>query len=162
MSDPYERLSLVKKFWRDRTVGPFEAIHPFSGKTIKVDPQKDAMISSDLGKELTRVVGLYYWYRALRDRAAEAYREARYNEHVTHEDLYGEFRATAPKATTETAINMKVRSDSRMRAAFRARMDARTMLDRLENAVATLDKKSGVLQSLGKLQQRETGMRDSV
>lgn len=150
----------MKKFWRDRDPGPIEAIHPATGKTILVHPQKDALIGLDLNKEHRRMSGLYGWYSALRDRAAEAYREARHEEHNADEELYEEFRASLPKTTTETAVKNKVKNHPRMRAAFRARMDAKAMLQRLESAVKTMDVKSHSLSGLSKTYTTEYHTKD--
>lgn len=151
----------MKKFWRDRDPGPIEAIHPMTGKTIQVSPQRDALIGTDLNKEQRRMPGIIGWYLALRDRAAEAYRDARHEEHNADEELYEEFRASLPKATTETAVKMKVKNHPRMRAAFRARMDAKAMLQRLESAVKTMEVKSHSLHGLSKTYTTEYHSKDS-
>lgn len=136
-----------RSFWKTRTVGPIKAIHPFKGTEIEVDPQKDAKIGSDVNKELRRQGALYYWYLQLRDVAEERYREARFVEHKMEEDLDEELRATLERAT-ETTVKMAIRRDPRMRDVYRARMDAKTMLAKLESAVKAIDTKGWMLRSL--------------
>lgn len=149
------------KFWERRTVGPIKAIHPSTGKIIEVDPQKDAKISSDLTRELMRLSALYNWYCALRDRAETRLREARHLEHCAEEDVYDELRAKNPKVT-ETTIKMAVRKDPRMRKAFRERMDAEDMFEKLKSAVDTMVQKGYALTNLTNLHRNERSMKESV
>lgn len=147
------------KFWDRRTSGPIKAIHPSTGKTIEVDPQKDAKISSDLDKELKRMPALYSWYCSLRDRAETRLREARHLEHNTEEDIYDELRAKNPKVT-ETTIKMAVRKDPRMRKAFRERMDAEDMHEKLKSAVETFVQKGYMLTNLTNLHRQDRNTKD--
>ena len=114
-------------FWSKRTAGPIHAIHPTTGKTISVDPQMDARISTDLDRELRRLPALLSWYMALRDRAETRFREARHEEHNVAENLYAEIRAGVKAKTTETDLKMRVKLHPEMRKAFRERMDAEDM-----------------------------------
>ncbi len=150
-----------RKFWDERTAGPIKAIHPSTGKIIEVDPQKDAKVSSDLTRELMRIGPLYGWYAQLRDQASTQLREARYVEHCVDEDVYAELRAKNPKAT-ETVIKMAVRKDPRMRKAFRERMDAEEMHEKLKSAVDTMVQKGYALTNLTNLHRTERSMKDSV
>jgi len=146
-------------FWADRNVGPINAIHPFTGRVIEVDPQRDARISYDLDTELTRLPGVLSWWFALRDRAEEILREARHEEHNAEEDLYEGLREKNPKAT-ETALKMKLKKDPRMRKAFRDRMDAETTYVRLKSAVEVLIQKGYALTNLTNLQKSERSVKD--
>ena len=146
------------KFWDRRTAGPIKAIHPSTGKTIEVDPQKDAKIT-DLNRDLVRMGPLYSWYAQLRDRAETRLREARYLEHCADEDVYDELRTKNPKVT-ETTIKMAVRKDPRMRKAFRERMDAEDMHEKLKSAVDTMVQKGYALTNLTNLYKTERSMKD--
>ena len=148
------------KFWDRRAVGPIKAVHPSTGKVIEVDPQKDAKISSDLDSELRRLPALLSWWLALRDRAAKHLRDARHEEHNVEEDIYVELREKQPKAT-ETAIKMAVKKHPRMRKAFRERMDAEDMHQKLKSAVEAISEKRWSLQGLVKTASMERGTRDS-
>lgn len=150
-----------RTFWTDRTAGPIKAIHPSTGRVIEVDPQRDAKVSSDLTRELMRIAPLYSWYVQLRDCAETRLREARYMEHCVDEDVYDELRAKNPKVT-ETTIKMAVRKDPRMRKAFRARMDAEEMHEKLKSAVDTMVQKGYALTNLTNLHKTERSMKESV
>ena len=147
------------KFWDRRTVGPIKAIHPATGKVIEVDPQKDAKISSDLDAELRRLPALLSWYLALRDTAEKRLRDAKHEEHNAEEDLYEEMRMKNPKAT-ETTIKMAVKKNPRMRKAFRDRMDAQDMHQRLKSQVGAIEEKRWSLQALVKNSVMERGTKD--
>jgi exonuclease VII large subunit len=149
------------KFWERRTSGPIQAIHPSTNKVIEVDPQRDAKISSDLDKELRRLPALLSWYMALRDHAGARLREAMHDEHNAEEDLYGELREKNPKAT-ETTIKMAVKKQPRMRKAYRDRMDAETMHQRLKSAVEAIAEKRWSLMGLTKTALMERGTKDSM
>lgn len=151
----------MSKFWDKRTVGPIKAIHPMTGKTIEVDPQKDAFIGSDLNLSLRRLPGLLSWYMALRDRAKTRFRDAKFEEHNASEDIYAEIRERNPKVT-ETTVKMAVKKDPRMRKAFRERMEAEDMLQKLESAVKAIDEKRWSLQGLVKNAAFERGAKDSM
>lgn len=148
-------------FWGRRTTGPIKAIHPTTGKTILVDPQKDAKISADLDRELRRLPALLSWYLALRDCAEKHLREARHQEHNVSEDLDAEVRELMPKAT-ETAIKMAVKKHPRMRDAFRARMDAMDMHQQLASQVKAIEEKRWCLTGLTKTALMERGTKDSM
>jgi hypothetical protein len=149
------------KFWKRRTVGPIKAIHPMTDKVIEVDPQKDAKIGSDLSTELRRLPGVLSWWVALRDRAAKHLRECQHEEHNVSEDLYAELRAKNPKVT-ETTIKMAVKADPRMRKAFRARMEAEDMHQKLKSQVGAIEEKRWSLQGLVKTALMERGVKDSL
>jgi len=148
------------KFWERREVGPVSAVHPMTKKVIKVYPQRDARIGSDLDLELRRMPGLLSWWIALRDEAECRVKEARHEEHNADEDLYEEYRARAPKGATETSIKMAVKRDPRMRRAFRARMDAEDMHRRLKGQVVAIEEKRWSLQALAKTAAQERGAKD--
>lgn len=150
----------MKGYWGNREVGPIQAIHPVTEKRITVHPQRDARIGDDIDAEFRRLPGLISWWMALRDTAEKARDQALHNEHNTSEDLYEEYRAKAPKATTETALKMAVKRDKRMRDAFRARMDAEHMYRRLKSAVESILEKRWSLQGLAKTAAAERGTRD--
>lgn len=147
------------KFWDKRTVGTIKAIHPATGKVIEVDPQKDAKISSDLDAELRRLPALLSWYLALRDTAEKVLRDTKHEEHNAGEDLYEELRAKMPKAT-ETTVKMAVKVHPRMRKAFRARMDAQDMHQRLKSQVGAIEEKRWSLMGLTKTALMERGTKD--
>ena len=149
------------KFWDKRTAGPIKAIHPSTGRIIEVDPQKDAKIRYSLTRELEHMGPLYSWYVQLRDCAETRLREAKYLEHCADEDVYDELRAKNPKVT-ETTIKMAVRTDARMRKAFRARMDAEEMHEKLKSAVDTMVQKGYALTNLTNLHKTERSMKESV
>lgn len=151
----------MSKFWNKRTVGPIKALHPLTGKTIEVDPQKDAFIGSDLNIALRRLPGLMSWYMALRDRAKTRLRDAKHAEHNMDEDIYGEIRERNPKVT-ETTVKMAVKKDPRMRKAFRERMDAEDMYQKLSSAVEAISEKRWSLQGLVKNAALERGTKDSM
>lgn len=148
-------------FWESRTVGPIKALHPMTKKVIEVDPQKDARISDDWDRDLTRLPGLLSWYAALRDTADTHFREAKHEEHNTFEDIYGELRERNPKVT-ETTVKMATKKDPRMRKAFRVRMDAEEMHQKLKSAVEVLQEKRWCLQNLVNKYRAERGTRDSL
>lgn len=150
----------MKKFWARREVGPIRAIHPMTKKVITVYPQRDSLIGSDLDAELRRLPGVLSWWIALRDEAKTRLKVALHEEHNTDEDLYEEYRAKAPKGATETSVKMAVKRDPRMRAAFRARMDAEDMHRRLDGQVAAISEKRWSLQGLAKTAQQERGTKD--
>ncbi len=149
------------KFWDKRTSGPIKAIHPMTGKVIEVDPQRDAKISSDLDAELRRLPALMSWYLSLRDTADKHLREAKHEEHNAEEDLYEEMRIKNPKGT-ETAIKMAVKKHPRMRRAFRARMEATDMHQRLKSQVLAIEEKRWSLMGLVKSSMMERGTKDSA
>lgn len=149
------------KFWDRRTVGPIEAIHPATGKLIEVDPQRDAKISSDLDAELRRLPALLSWYLALRDTAEKRLRDAKHAEHNAEEDLYEEMRAKNPKAT-ETTVKMAVKKHPRMRKAFRDRMVAQDMHQRLKSQVGAIEEKRWSLMGLTKTSMMERGTKDHI
>lgn len=149
----------MSKFWAKRTVGPIKAIHPMTGKTIEVDPQKDSFIGSDLDLSLRRLPGLLSWYMALRDIAKTRLRDAKHAEHNIEEDCYAEIRERNPKVT-ETTVKMAVKKDPRMRKAFRARMDAEDMYQKLSSAVEAISEKRWSLQGLVKNAAVERGTKD--
>lgn len=151
----------MSKFWDKRTVGPIKAIHPMTGKTIEVDPQKDAFIGEDLSLSLRRLPGLLSWYMALRDRAETRLRETRHTEHNVSEDIYAEIRERSPKVT-ETTVKMAVKKDARMRKAFRDRMDAEDMYQKLKSAVEAISEKRWSLQALVKNAAIERGTKDHM
>jgi hypothetical protein len=151
----------VSKFWERRTVGPIKAIHPATGKVIEVDPQKDAFIGSDLHLSLRRLPGLLSWYFALRDRAETRLREAKHAEHNAEEDAYAELRERNPKVT-ETTIKMAVRKDPRMRKAFRERMDAEDMHEKLKSAAETFIQKGYALTNLTNIYKVERSSKDNA
>jgi hypothetical protein len=151
----------VSKFWDKRTVGPIKAIHPMTGKIIEVDPQKDSFIGSDLDISLRRLPGLLSWYMALRDRAKARLRDAKHEEHNAEEDVYAEIRERNPKVT-ETTVKMAVKKDPRMRKAFRERMDAEDMYQKLSSAVESISEKRWSLQALVKNAAIERGTKDSM
>ena len=132
-------------YWKDRTAGPINAIHPATGKTIEVNPGKDARISMDLDAELRRLPALVSWWMSLRDRAEMHYREARYAEHNAEEDLYEMFRMKpaekGERKLTEVALKMAVKKHPTMRKAFRHRMDAQAMHQQLASAVKAIEEK---------------------
>lgn len=151
------------KFWRKRTVGRIKAIHPLSKREIYVNPQRDAMISEDLDKELRRLPALLSWYLALRAVAKTALNEARHEEHNVSEDLYAERREkTNGKKVTETELKMAVKTDPRMRAAFRKRMDAEEMVRNMEDAVEQISTKKWTLRDLVQYQMLERGTKDHL
>lgn len=148
------------KFWDRREVGPINAVHPMTKKAIKVYPQRDARISSDLDAELRRMPGLLSWWIALRDEAESRVKEARHEEHNVDEDLYEEYRSKSSKGATETSIKMAVKRDPRMRRAFRARMDAEDMHRRIKSQVEAIVEKRWSLQGLVKTAVLERGAKD--
>lgn len=147
------------KFWDKRTAGPIKAIHPATGKVIEVNPQQDAKISSDIDKELRRLPALLSWYMSLRDRAETWFRDVRHSEYNISEDLYSEIRERNPKAT-ETAIKMAVKKDARMRKAYRDRMDAEDMHQKLKSAVETFIQKGYMLTNLTNIYKSEHRVKD--
>lgn len=147
-------------FWERREVGAIKAIHPMTKKIIKVYPQRDARIGSDLNAELRRLPALLSWWISLRDEAESRVKEARHVEHNVDEDLYEEYRGKAVKAATETSIKMAVKRDPRMREAFRTRMDAEDMHRRLRGAVEAISEKRWSLQGLVKTAAMERGTKD--
>jgi hypothetical protein len=148
-------------FWERRTTGPIKAIHPATKKIIEVDPQKDARIGSDLDAELRRLPAVLSWYLSLRDTAEEHLRNMRHEEHNAEEDLYEEMRANSPKGT-ETSIKMSVKKHPRMRKAFRARMDAQDMHQKLKSQVGAIEEKRWSLMGLVKSALMERGTRDNA
>ena len=148
-------------FWERRTVGKIKAIHPSTRKVIEVDPQKDARIGSDLDAELRRLPALLSWYLALRDTAEEHLRNARHEEHNAEEDLYEELREKSPEAT-ETSIKMALKKHPRMRKAFRARMEAQDMHQKLKSQVGAIEEKRWSLMGLVKNSLMERGTRDNA
>lgn len=151
----------MSKFWDKRTVGPIKAIHPMTGKIIEVDPQKDSFIGSDLDLSLRRLPGLLSWYLALRDRAKTRLRDAKHAEHNAGEDIYAEVRERNPKVT-ETTVKMAVKKDPRMRKAFRERMDAEDMYQKLSSAVEAIIQKGWSLRGLVDNAVRERNTKDSL
>jgi hypothetical protein len=149
------------KFWAKREVGPIKAIHPASGKVIKVYPQKDARIGSDLDLELRRLPGVLSWYLRLRDNAEKHFRDMKHQEHNVSEDLYAEHRVLMPKAT-ETTIKMAVKKHPRMREAFRARMEAQDMHQNLASQCEAIEEKRWCLTGLTKSALMERGTKDHV
>jgi hypothetical protein len=149
-------------FWKNRTAGPIKAIHPFKKTEIMVDPQRDARIGSDIDKEFHRMPALHGWYASLCDEAETHLREAKHEEYNVMEDLDHEIRQKKPKATTETTIKMAIKRHPKMRAAFRNRMDAEDMYNRLKSAVETMKQKSYALSSLAKSSTSERNVRDSA
>lgn len=147
-------------FWNGRQVGPIEAIHPMTGKTITVYPQRDARIGSDLDAELRRLPGVLSWWVALRDTAKKHLDRAMHEEHNVSEDLYEEYRGNTRKSATETSIKMAVKRDPRMREAFRARMDAEDMHRRIASQVEAIAEKRWSLQGLTKTAALERGAKD--
>lgn len=151
------------KFWDKRTSGPIKARHPMTGKVIEVDPQRDAKIGHDLDVELRRLPALLSWYMSLRDRAEQDLREARHNEHNTNETLYANLRENAQKKkVTETELKMTIKNTPQMRQAFRLRMDAEDMYQKLKSAVEAIAEKRWSLQALVKYQALERGTKDSI
>jgi hypothetical protein len=145
-------------------LGPIKVPHPMTGNTIEVNPRMDARIGDDIGRELRRLPGLVAWYRQLRDSAKAVLREARHHEHNVSEDLDSEYRNQTrkeKKTPTETEIRMRIRSDRRMRQAFRRRMDAEQLYDALASAVDNLIDKRWTLASLVKWELAERGVDDS-
>jgi hypothetical protein len=155
-------VSGVSAFWDKRTVGPIKALHPMTGKVITVDPQKDCFIGSDLDMSLRRLPALMSWYLALRDRAEEYKREMMHEEHNTNEDLHEVYRNKFSGKVTETLIKMAVKRDPKMRAAYKNRMAAETMLNQLESAVKALSQKSYSLRGLVDNAVREYHTKDSL
>lgn len=151
----------MSKFWEKRTVGPFKAIDPYTSKVITIDPQRDAMIRFDYSTELKRQGGLLSWWLAVCDRAEEALRDARHEEHNVSEDIDDELREKHSKMT-ETALKMKRNKDPRMRKAFRVRMDAETLHNRLKSAVKAIEAKGFALQGLIKRELIERSAKDSM
>lgn len=142
-----------ERFFARRDAGAIEAIHPVSGKVIKVNYQKDAAIG-DLDEDLRRLPGLLAWYTRLRDVAKDVVTEARHDEHNTKEDLSLEIRKEVEEegsSIKETELRIRVTADPRMRAAFRRRMDAEAMLRRLESAVAAIIEKKWSLRGMVEL-----------
>lgn len=149
------------KFWDKRTSGPIKAIHPMTGKTIEVDPQRDAKIGYDIDKELRRLPALMSWYMRLRDIAEKHLREMKHQEHNVSEDLDAEHRTLMPKST-ETAIKMAVKKHPRMREAFRARMDAQDMHQNLASQVKAIEEKRWCITNIVKNAAVERGVKDSI
>lgn len=147
-------------FWNSRQVGPIEAIHPMTGKTITVYPQRDARIGSDLDLEWRRWPGLLSWWIALRDTAKKHLDRVMHEEHNISEDLYEEYRGKVRKSATETSIKMAVKRDSRMREAFRARMDAEDMHRRIASQVEAIAGKQWALKGLVETAAQERGAKD--
>lgn len=142
---------------RQRTIDT-PAIHPLTRKIIHVNYQRDARIT-DIDKDLRRLPGVLSWYLQLKDTAKTAVKEAQYQEHCVEEDLNLELRLQSKKKgeprLTETDLRMRVKTDPRMRAAFRARMDAETILRGLESAVAALIEKKWALKAMVDLRRFE-------
>jgi hypothetical protein len=149
------------KFWKNREVGPIKAISPTTGKVIEVYPQRDARISSDLDTELLRMPGVLSWWVQLRECAKTRLREAQHIEHNISEDVYAEIRERNPKAT-ETTIKMAVKKDARMRKAFRERMDAEDMYEKLKGQVEAIWEKKWSLMGLTKTAIMERGTKDHM
>jgi hypothetical protein len=149
-------------FWKNRTAGPIRAFHPEKKKVILVDPQRDARIGSDINKEMHRMPALYGWYAQLCDEAEMLLREARHEEHNVAEDLDREIREKKPRPRTETGVKMAVKRHPRMREAFRNRMDALDMYNRLKSAVEIMKQKSYALGNLSKTNTSEYNVRDSA
>ena len=152
----------MSDYWEKRTVGPIKAIHPTSDKIITVDPQKDARITSDLHTQLRRLPGTLSWYLALRDRAARHLRECKHEEHNAEEDIYAELREKMGTKVTETTIKMAVKAHPKMRKAFRERMDAEDMHQKLKSAVEAISEKRWSLQGLVNVMRMERGVKDSM
>lgn len=148
-------------FWANREVGPLKAIHPVTSKVIEVYPQKDARIGSDLDAELKRLPGVLSWWYALRDRAEKHLTEMRHEEHNAEEELYEELQQL-PKyqKTTETKIKMAVRLHSRMRKAYRNRMEAEDMYRKLKSQAEAIAEKRWSLMGLTKTSLMERGTKD--
>lgn len=154
---------LTGKFWTKRLVGSIKALHPQTKSEIYVKPQRDAMITSDLDMELRRLPGLLSWYLALRSTAKTALKNAMHNEHNVSEDLYAEKRAEkGAKKTTETELKMAVKTDPRMRVAYRHRMEAEEMVRNMEDAVEQITTKKWTLRDLVELMKVERGTRDNL
>ncbi len=153
-----------KTFWERREVGAIDAIHPATRRRITIYPQRDAMISEDIDREITRLPGLFSWYLSLRDVAEAEYKEARHNEHNVEEDLYRMLRIPKEggKKRTETEVKMAVKAHSLMRDADRKRMTAETMLRNLRSAVEAIDMKRWALQMKVKWSAAERGIKDSA
>lgn len=151
------------RYWRRREVGRVKALHPQTKEEIFVNPQRDAIISSDLDTELRRLPGTLSWYLALKTTAKAALDEARHHEHNISEDLYATKRAERGAAkTTETELKMLVKVDPAMRHAFRKRMEAETMLRNMEDAVEQIQSKKWTLRDLVQLMLAERGTKDHL
>ena len=142
-----------KRFFMRRKCGDIDAIHPTTGSIIRVNYQRDALIR-DLDEDLRRLPGTLSWYVQLRDTAKAAYKEAMYREHCVEEDLSVKIREE-DDTLKETEIKMRVRTSLQMRAAYRARMDAETMLRNLESAVQTIVEKKWALKAMVDLRRVE-------
>lgn len=150
-------------YWSKRAVGRLKALHPYTGQEIYVNPQKDAIISHDLDTELRRLPGTLGWYLALKTKAKSALDEARHAEHNISEDLYAEKRTEkGGSKVTETELKMLVKSDPRMRKAFRRRMDAETMVRNMEDAVEQIQSKKWTLRDMVLLMQIERNTKDHI
>lgn len=168
-SDSVERLARRlrkrrKKFFARRDAGTIVAIHPVTGNAVKVNYQKDAMIT-DLDEDLRRLPGTLSWYLQLRDTAKDAAKEAMHQEHNTEEDLSIQIRKEADdegETLKETEIKMRVKTHPQMRAAFRRRMDAETMLRRLESAVEAIIEKKWALKAMVDLRKVEFNTDDAA
>lgn len=124
-------------------------------------PQRDARIGDDLDQELTRLPGTLAWWVQLRDTAEDAYREAMFAEHCTEEDIYSEIKVSLKgRKVTETEVKMSIRSDPRMREAFKNRMVAEKRLRHLKSACDVVAEKRWILTALVKSKSIEWGARD--
>jgi len=154
---------MAHRFWQKREVGRVKALHPQTKAEIYVNPQRDALISSDLDMELRRLPGTLSWYLALKTAAKTALDEAKHNEHNVSEDLYAQKRAERGAAkTTETELKMLVKVDPKMRRAFRKRMEAEEMLRNMEDAVEQIQSKKWTLRDLVQLMLAERGTKDHI
>ena len=153
-----------RKFYERHACAKIVAIHPSTGNLIKVNFQRDAMIT-DLDEDLRRLPGTLAWYLQLRDTAKAAYKEAMHAEHNVEEDLSVDIRndANAESETLkETEIKMRVKVHPQMRAAFRRRMDAEAMLRSLESAVEAIIEKKWSLKAMVDLRKVEFNIDDNA
>jgi hypothetical protein len=144
---------MKRSFFEVRACAPIETVNPSTGNVIKVNPQKDALIT-DVDKDLRRLPGTYAWYCQLRDKAKKAFKDARHAEHCMEEDLYVKLSddslAEGRKRPTETELKMRIKVHPKMRKAYRARMEAAALLQELESAVSAIEMKKWALMSLTK------------
>lgn len=127
---------------RMQKLAPLEARHPVSGRAMDIDFAEDLRIDfDDLHGELKNWPRRVEQILQLRDVAADELNRAKHEEYNTEEALYLEISDRLGKGTSETAIKTNAKADPRMRAAYRARMDAERRFKAAESVVQALMEK---------------------
>jgi hypothetical protein len=150
---------------RGKTFSIMETLNARS-REVTLDPGLDIDISDgDLTRLMRDQPGLMAWYAELLAEAKRQLREAKHQEKNINEDLDGMYRAKSQrdgKRRTETEIKKLIARNSKMRAAWRTRMDWEYKVDRLDGYVRALDHRLRALQSIGANTRRELDQTDST